>query len=133
MEKQWKNLNVDLDRLAWTIENYYSHRNVKVKETVLKDGYSIRVILTELRVPGVMSIALRGKPDDFTIETKSTEYEDDAVKVGLMTTIFGGGSLVLGNIKSREELEKLEREFWAKIEEMIKSQIDSKVKTQKNL
>ena len=125
MEKEWKNHNVSLQRLVQTIESHYSRRNLKVKETALKDGYSIRVILAELRAPGVMSIVLRGTPDDFTIETRATEREDDAVKVGLMTTIFGGGSLVLGNIKSREKLEKLEREFWGTIEEMIRSLSDS--------
>lgn len=126
MEKEWKNHNVSLQRLVQTIESRYSRRNLKVKETALKDGYSIRVILARLRAPGVMSIVLRGTPDDFTIETRATELEDDRVKVGLMTAIFGGGSLVLGNIKSREEMEKLEREFWGTIEEMIRSLSDSK-------
>jgi hypothetical protein len=127
MEKQWKNLNVNLGRLARTIEESYSRRNLKVKETVLRDGYSIRVILAKLRASGAMSIVIRGAPDDFIIETRATEREDKAIKVGLLTTIFGGGSLVLGNIKSREELEKLEREFWATIEETIRSLTSSKL------
>jgi len=118
MEKQWKNHNVSLQQLAQTIEGSYSRRNLKIKETVLKDGYSIRVILAKLRASGTMSIIMRGTPDDFTIETKR-ERADDAVKVGLMTTIFGGGSIILSSIKSREELEKLEREFWGTIEEVI--------------
>jgi hypothetical protein len=126
MEKQWKNHNVSLQRLARMIENFYSHKNFKVKETVVKDGYSIRVILAELRVSGIMTIIIRGTPNDFTIETNAAEHQDSTVKVGLMTTIFGGGSLVLGSIKSREELEKLEREFWAMIEELIRSLTGSK-------
>ena len=126
MEKQWKNLNVSLRQLALTIEEHYSRRNLKIKETALRDGYSIRVILAQLRMPGVMNIIIRGTPDDFMIETRATEDEDRAIKVGLMTTIFGGGSLVLGNIKKREELEKQEREFWGTIEETIRSLTGSK-------
>jgi hypothetical protein len=126
MEKQWKSLNINLLRLAQTIEERYSRRNLKVKETALRDGYSIRVALAKLRAQGVMSIIIRGAPDDFTIETRATEHEDSVIKVGLMTTIFGGGSLILGNIKSREELEKLEREFWGTIEETIRSLTSSK-------
>jgi len=125
MEKQWKNLNVNLRQLAKTVEERYSRRNCKVEETALKGGYSIRVILAGLRTPGVMSIVIRGTPDDFMIETRGTEQEDDAIKVGLMTTIFGGGSLILRNLKSREELEKLEREFWGTIEETIRSLTNS--------
>jgi hypothetical protein len=125
MEKQWKNHNVSLQRLKQMIETYYSGRNLKVKETALKDGYSISVVLAKLRVPSAMKIIIRGTPNDFTVETESTEYEDNVVKVGLITTIFGGGSLVLANIKKREELEKLEREFWGAVEEMVTHLTDS--------
>jgi len=110
-----------LQRLAQTVKNYYLRRNLKVKETVLEDGYSIRIIPTRLPTSGVMSVIIRGTPDDFVIETRATEDEDRAVKVGLMTSIFGGGSLVLRNIKAREQMEKMEREFWSTIEEMVRS------------
>lgn len=126
MEKRWQNHGVNLQRLAQSVENYYSRRKIKVKETVLEDGYSIRVVPTGLRTAGVMCITIRGTPDDFTIETRATEDEDRAVKVGLMTTIFGGGIMVLRNTKTREQMEKMEREFWSAIEETIGSLINSK-------
>jgi hypothetical protein len=121
MEKEWKNLGVDLQRLAHTIEGHYSRRNMKVKTTALENGYLIRVIVTELRGPYAMSITVHGTPDDFTIETRATEDQDKAVKLGLMTTILGGGSLVLRNIRAREQTEKMEQEFWSTIEETIRS------------
>jgi hypothetical protein len=121
VEKQWKGHNVDLQRLAQTIENYYSRRNLKAKVTAFRNGYSIRVVVMGLRTQRVMSIIIRGAPDDFTIETRATESEDNTLKLGLLTTVFGGGSLVLGSVKAREELEKLEREFWRTIEETIGS------------
>ena len=121
MEKQWRNLNVNLRQLAQTIEGRYSRRNLKVMETALRDGYSINIIVGGFIAPRVMSIIIRGAPDDFTIETKATEHEDNAIKLSLLTTIIGGGSILLRNIKNREELEKLEREFWSNIEETIKS------------
>jgi hypothetical protein len=121
MEKRWQNLGVNLQRLAQTIENYYLRRNLRVKNNSMKDGYSIRIVNTDLRVLGAMSVIIRGVPDDFTIETRATEDKDSAVKVGLMTTIFGGGSIILGSIKAREQMEKMEREFWGMIEETISS------------
>jgi hypothetical protein len=119
VEKRWQKHGVNLQRLAQTVENYYLRRNFKVKETALENGYSIRVIQTALRASGVMSIIVRGTPDDFTIETRATEEEDRVVKIGLMTSIFGGGSLILGKIKAREQMEKTEREFWGTIEETV--------------
>jgi hypothetical protein len=65
-------------------------------------------------------------PDDFTIETRATEEEDRQAKVGLITQIFGGGILVLRNIRIREQMEKLEREFWSAIEEMVMPLTSSK-------
>jgi hypothetical protein len=126
MEKQWKNLGVDLQRLARAIEDHYSRRNLKVETTALENGYSIRVIVAELRAPCAMSIAVRGAPSDFTVETRATEDYDRAVKVGLMTAIFGGGSLVLRNIRAREQVERMEREFWSTIEETVRSMTNSR-------
>jgi hypothetical protein len=125
MEKQWQNHGVNLEKLAQAIESYYSRRGFKVKRTVLEDGYSLDLVLRKLRLPGAMSIVIRGAPDDFRIVTNATEHEDEAVKVGLMTMIFGGGSFILVNLKNREELEKLEREFWGSIEERIRLLVNS--------
>lgn len=119
MKKQWKNHNINLQRLAEIIQNRYTKRDLKLKTTRLKNGYQIRIVITQLRTPAIMDIIIKGKPNDFAIETKATEYEDEAVKLGLYTQIFGGGNLILGNIKAREAAEKLENEFWATIEEII--------------
>jgi len=122
MKKQWKNHNINLQQLAETLQNHYTKRNIKTKTLTLKNGIQIRAVITGLRAQtAIMDITIRGTPNNFTIETKATEYEDEAVKLGLSTTIFGGGNLILGNIKAREELEKLENEFWTTIEETIAS------------
>jgi hypothetical protein len=120
MEKQWKNLGVDLQRLVQAVETTYMRRKFKVKTTALGDGYSIRVVMTALRASGVMEITIRGRPDDFSIETDATGRADRSVKLGLLTGPFGG-PFILGSEKVREELEKLEREFWSEIEERIAS------------
>ena len=119
MRKQWKNHDIDLKRLAEAIQNQYKGRNLILKTTDLKNGYKIRIVLRIIRNPPIMDITVKGNPNDFTIETKAAEYEDEALKIGLFTQIFGGGNLILGNIKAREEEEKLENEFWTKIEEII--------------
>jgi len=125
MEKRWQNHGVSLQQLAQTIKNYYLRRNFKVRETILENEYSMEIILAG-QVSSVMGINILGTPDDFKIETKVAKEEDRAVKVGLMTSIFGGGSLILRNIKVREQMEKMENEFWGTIEETIRSLTNSK-------
>ena len=121
MEKRWQDHNVNLRLLAQMVKNYFVQRNLKIEETVLEDGYSVSVIIPQLRASGVMRVIIRGRREDFTVETRATEDQDKAIRVGLMTSIFGGGSLVLRNIKVREQMEKMEREFWGTIEEMVRS------------
>jgi len=118
MDKQWKNLGVDLPQLVKSIETTYARRNLKVKTTALSDGYSIHVVLTTLRANGAMDITIRGTPNDFSIETDATGRADQSVKIGLLSGPFGG-PFILGSEKVREQLQKLEQEFWSEIEEKI--------------
>lgn len=68
---------------------------------------------------GRMTIVVTIQPNSFAIETKKLETAMDATKIGLSTTLFGGGYIVYSSSKIREELEKLEQEFWNKIENTI--------------
>jgi len=120
MQKQWRNHNVNLKLLAQTIQNTYAQkRGLKTKTQTTKNNWQIKIIFTDPRTPGTMNINITGTPNDFTIETKATEIEDETVKIGLATSLFGGGYIIYSSVKTREELEKLEREFWATIEETI--------------
>jgi hypothetical protein len=120
MKKQWKNLNINPQRLAETIQNQYTRKSLRTKLNPLKKGWQIYIIIKQSGTPALMSIAITGKPNNFTIETKATEEEDEAIKIGLSTQIFGGGSIfLLSSLKAREQLEKLEQEFWTTIEETI--------------
>lgn len=74
---------------------------------------------------------ITGAPNNFTIETKATEIEDDAIKMGLSTAFFGGGYIIYSSVKTREELEKLEKEFWATIEETIARHANTATKAAK--
>jgi hypothetical protein len=67
----------------------------------------------------MMTVTLAGTPDNFKIETKASEYENETTKIGLSTILLGGGYIVYSSVKIREELEKLEQGFWATIEESI--------------
>jgi len=119
MKKQWKNINVDLNLLAEKIQNIYTKKRLKTKTTTTQKRKKIYILPGQTRHLTVMDITITGTPNNFTIETKASEYEDEAVKVGLATTLFGGGYIIFSSIKAREELEKLEKEFWTNIEEII--------------
>jgi len=132
MKKQWKNHNINLQQLTEKIQNHYTQKGLKTKTKPLPNGTRIYLILTDQKIPGIMTITINGKPNNFTIETKASEYEDDAVKIGLSTTLFGGGYLVFSSAKIREELEKQENNFWTNIEETIATLTNTTAKQNQN-
>ncbi|MEM2102506.1 MAG: hypothetical protein QXM22_03220 [Candidatus Bathyarchaeia archaeon] len=129
MQKQWQNLNVNLKLLAQTIQNIYvKKRGLKTKTQTTKNKWQIKIALTDPRTPGTMNIYINGTPNNFTIETKATEIEEDTMKIGLATSLFGGGYILYSSVKTREELEKLETEFWTTIEETIAKLVNTATK-----
>ncbi|MBX5326949.1 MAG: hypothetical protein ACQXXH_07065 [Candidatus Bathyarchaeia archaeon] len=129
MQKQWQNHNINLKLLAQTIQNTYTQkRGLKTKTQTSKNKWQIKITLTDPRTPGTMNINITGAPNNFTIETKATEIEEDAMKIGLATSLFGGGYILYSSVKTREELEKLETEFWTTIEETIAKLVNTATK-----
>jgi len=45
--------------------------------------------------------------------------------LGFLTGIIGGGSIFLKNVKTLETLEKLEKEFWIYVEDLVAQLVDS--------
>ena len=132
MQKQWRNHNVNLKFLAQTIQNNYAQkRGLETKTQTTQNNWQIKVIFTDPRKPGTMNINITGTPNNFTVETRATEIEDETVKIGLATSLFGGGYIVYSSVKTREELEKLEKEFWATIEETIAKHTNTATKDTK--
>jgi hypothetical protein len=119
MKKQWENHNINLQQLAQTIQNFYTKKGLKTATKTSKKGWKIQTIVKEYGTATALTTLITGTPNNFTIETIPSEYEDTALKIGLSTTIFGGGNILLPSIKIHEKLEKIEKEFWDSIEETI--------------
>jgi len=66
----------------------------------------------------VVVVTVSGKPDDFEVELESAASRD-SLMLGSSTTAFGGGGFFLRELKSKEDFEKLEREFWVFVEELV--------------
>jgi hypothetical protein len=112
--------NIELKLLSKYIEDFFKDRGFKIRKDVSAEGY---LILgrhqRDLRIYGEVSVRVIGNQDDFVIEFLTSKHASSAVKLGSITSIFGGGSLILWGLKSQEALEKLEKEFWVYIEEAI--------------
>ncbi len=114
MKRKWAGLNIDLERLSEAIEKFFEskffrvikEKNSETIKIVAVPKQGIHKILEQIR------ITISGKPEDFELFFEAGDYSHSISRLGNFTTMFGGGILFLHGIRSEEELEKLEKEFW---------------------
>jgi len=126
MQERLVGKNVDLKLLSELVENFFKDRSFKITKDRSASDYTISARPQKgVGILGRVIVKIRGDSNDFAIEFSTSGHSRSALKLGFMTTMFGGGSLVLRGLKSQEAVERLEKEFWIFIEEALAHLIDS--------
>ena len=126
MQERWVGKNVDLPLLSKHIEDFFRDKGFRTTKDWSASEYTISAKPQQgAGIIGRVIVRILGDPNDFLIEFSTSGHSRFAVKLGFITTLFGGGSLVLRGLKSQEELEKLEKDFWVHVEEAIVHLINS--------
>lgn len=120
MRRRWLGKNVDLALLSDLVEGFLSRRGFKTRKDTSAEGYTL--LAAPLRVCDVredVTVKVFGDSKDFEVEFLSSEKSRLSVRTGYLTTLFGGGNLLLKGLKLYEALEKMEKEFWLYLEETV--------------
>lgn len=122
LRRQWVGKNVDLVLLDECIGNFFKQKGFKVRRDRSAREYTILAVplpqrSSDLRIP--ITVKILGRSNDFVIELIAREKEDSSIRLGFLTTLIGGGGLLLRGLKSREALERLEKEFWVFAEDIV--------------
>lgn len=126
MRDQWIGKNVDLALLSGRVENFFKVRGLKTVKEESGGKYEISVAPRNVRhTRGGIYIRIFGDPNNFSIEFHGSERMHSSIRLGLMTTLFGGGPFLLRSLRLQEAFEKIEKEFWAHVEETIARLVDS--------
>lgn len=125
MQKRWVGKNVDLILLCKSIEAFFEASNLRTRKDDSADGYSILGVQQRGGPRIEVVVRILGDSNDFIVEFEGGERARRSVMLGFMTTMLGGGKLLLRGLKLKEELEKLEREFWVQIEAAVTRLVDS--------
>jgi len=126
MEARWVRKNVDLKLLGGHIESFFKDKGFKITKERSASKHEISTRPQRgVSILGSVIVRVLGDSNDFLIEFSTSRHSRSAVKLGFITTMFGGGSLILRGLKSQEALEKLEKDFWIYIEEAIARLINS--------
>lgn len=120
MQDRWVGKGVNLELLSEHLEQFFNSKDFLTNVSKSSDGYKIVAVpkFTNDLCEHV-KVFIRGEPNDCLINFAAGSRSRFFVKVGRLTTFFGGGIFVLRGLKSLEELEKLEREFWKFVDEQI--------------
>jgi len=118
MQRRWTEKNVNLALLSECVEDFFKDRGFSTEKDELAGGYTIRWAPPRVRnMRDAMTAKILGNPNDFVVEIVASERAWGSIRLGILTKMFGGGYLVLRSLRAKEALEKLEREFWAYVEE----------------
>jgi len=120
MQRQWIGKNVDLKLLSECIENFFKDKGFKTRKDESAGKYTILWTSQRVRkMRDAMTASVLGDSNDFVVEIIASERTRGSIRLGMLTSAFGGGYLAVRGLKAKEALERLEREFWVYMEEKV--------------
>lgn len=123
--RRWVGKNVDLKLLSEYAGNFFEDKGFKTR--IADSDSEYKIILGSqhaLERHENVDIRILGNPNDFVVEFSADRRARSAILLGHVTTLIGGGSLLLRGLKSLEELRKLEKQFWVYIEDCVEHLTD---------
>ncbi len=120
MRRRWVGKDISLRWLYDLVEGFFQSRGFKTK---IKES-SGRHMFSALPPKGSaireainleISISLDGLEVDFIAGGKA----DSSIKYGMLTTLLGGGGMLLRGLRSQEAIYRLENDFWVYVSEKM--------------
>jgi len=125
---------IDLSLLSEWVENFFAKKGFRTRREMVAKEYRIVSKPTHVHeIIGVTTVLISGNPKDFTVKFFSGSRSDAYIKFGRLTSLVGGGTLFLRGLKSQENEERLERNFWIYIEGMMNSLLKGNYKDRERL
>jgi len=119
-ENRYTGRNVDLMLLSEWVERFFEKKLFRTIREEKTKAHRITARPTyEHEVLDRVTVCISGDPNDFVLQFITGARSNLFVKLGLLTTLFGGGIAFLRGVKSQEAEEQLERNFWTYVNEKI--------------
>jgi hypothetical protein len=112
---QWTGINVDLSQLTERLVRFFEGNQFDTKLEQNPSRFVVYASNQQFRV----KVNVRGEPNDFKVEfIPSTKTQGFSVMMllGYVTTLFGGGTFMLRDIKLQEAINRLEKVFWKEVD-----------------
>jgi hypothetical protein len=124
MQIQYIKKKINLELLAKSTETFFKEKGFKTNLEQSENNFTISCITCHDEKNKIVTVKITGKPDNFTIELANpTQRKLQLLHSAL--TLFGGGFLVLNELKSQEFYQKIEEEFLKFIDKSIEKLANS--------
>jgi len=120
MSYQWKTKNIEIDNLVAKIEEFFKRKEFNVLKEKKGDSVKILAIMTEREEkPYKVEVEVLKEKDKIILSLLSSKKVDSSIKMGLISSFFIGGTILLKGVKYKEKVETLERELIQFVQEQI--------------
>lgn len=119
MKNQWIGKNVNLELLANLIKGFFESKGFSAKIERSNNEFIVLGLVSHNDKKRRVTVKIFGSPNDFFVELLETRDARFQSLFGPVVTLFGGGAIILKDLKSREFYEKVEDEILAFVEETI--------------
>ncbi len=120
MEDDFRDKNVSLTALTDRIVSFFKEKGLDA-EIRGKEGKLVVVAIPKPvhEIAEKIEVDVEGQPMDFAVKFIAGFHSRSLVRYGTFASLFGGGFLVPKGLKSLENIEKLEKDFWIFVDEAI--------------
>ena len=120
MEDRWRGKNIDLSTLSERIVYFFTRKEFTA--SLHKRGQEYVIVATPQPFHGIaenIEVYISGTPDDFLVKFDAGSHSQAYVRYGTLLSLIGLGLFVSKGLRSLEQIEKLEKEFWIYVDETI--------------
>ena len=118
LKDQWVGSNVDLNLLSQKVKQFFTEIQFETKLEQTHGKHRVEASNPQFKI----ATNIYGEPNDFTIEfipNKKTRGFSLSMMLGFITSFFGGGILLLRDVKLQEALTAVEQIFWKHVDKQV--------------
>lgn len=122
MRRRITDQNINLASLVDSLVEFFTKRDFEATKGETENGFEILAYDSpHYKLEGYSDVTVEGDRNDFTVSLelhKESERRYPSRSI-FLTTMLGGGYFLLKRLKSDETFLKLEKEFWAHVENTL--------------
>jgi len=120
LEYRWKNSKLDVKSAVDTAQKFLRNRgfiisseegenSVKLTGATRREKYDVRLV----------KITISRSKDELSIKFEAGDRMRPILRFSSVFSVWGGGAIVLKELKTAEQYDKIEEEFWREMEPIV--------------